>query len=100
MFFSLSINRFTLSDLISVKKKNDFIKELVDNEGNVITDQKEMANLLNSYFNNIGDDLEKKLPKGDNPLLHVRKDVLNSMFLSLTSHEVIHKLINNLLKKM
>ena len=29
----------------------------------------------------------------------MRTDVLNSMFLSLTSHEEIHKLINNLLKK-
>ena len=45
------------------KKKKDSIEKLVDNEGNVITDQKEMANLLNYYFNSIGDDLEKKATK-------------------------------------
>ena len=61
-------------------RKNNSIKELVDNEGNFVSDPKQKANLLNDYFNNIGNDLEKLLPEGKNPMSYVHKDVLNSMF--------------------
>ena len=71
----------------------------MDNEGNIINDPKQKANLLNDYLNNIGNDLEQLLPKGNDPMSFVHNDVLNSMFLSLTNDEEIYNLINRLRKK-
>ena len=75
------------------------IRELVDNEGNIVNDPKQKANLLNDYFNKIGNDLDKLLPKGKDPMSHVHDEVLNSMFLSFTDNEEMYNLINKLRKK-
>ena len=76
--------------------KNNSIKELIDKEGNAISSPKPMANLLNDYFNNIGNSLAKKLPLRGNPMNFMKKDIQNSIFLFNTSVEEVYKLINKL----
>ena len=43
------------------KKKNSVVNKLLDGE-RVLTDKKEMVNAMNSFFVNIGANVEKKIP--------------------------------------
>ena len=55
----------TINQLTNKKSKTTNINELVIDQ-KVITQPEEIADSLNTYFNEIGSVLAKDLPKGDN----------------------------------
>ena len=50
----------------------------------------ELTSLAQDYFDNIGDELDELVPIGGEPMCHVHEEVLNSMFLFLTSNKEVY----------
>ena len=64
--------------------------------GNVITNEKEVANTFNRYFINVADDLTKKLGNTDADIYDYLKDPTNSFCISPTSREEVLDILNEL----
>ena len=66
-------------------------------DGEIITDQKRVANKFNEFFTNIGPDLSKQIPESDLDFTEFLKNPNNNnMFLSPTDSIEIKSLIQNL----
>ena len=78
-------------------KQKQYIHNIM-HDGKSVTKQSEIAEIFNSYFCNIGTNLEQQLPKvQNNNFCESMPNLLpNSMFLEPVSEEELLKLINNL----
>lgn len=79
------INDFTYSQ----KKGSTKNINITDNQGNIIKDDKEKAELFNNFFINIGTELKNKIPK-TNINFSGHNKTLNSLYLTpVTENELI-----------
>ena len=90
-----------VNDIANYKKKTKTnVKNMVDENGNKLTNSIDIANCLNNHFATVGSKMAQKFDdinssRLKDPLSYISKDVKNSLFLSLpTSHE-ISKIISN-----
>ena len=85
----------TINPLTNKKSKATNINELVINQ-KVITEPEEIADSLNTYFNEIGSVLAKDLPEGDNSfekyIVPVEKKIEINRHLPIEVRNVIMKL--------
>ena len=68
-----------ISNLVNVKSSNKANINLLDNDKNLISDQKNIANKFNNYFVNVGTNIEKQIPKTEGDF---KNDVFQIIFSS------------------
>ena len=88
-----------LNSILKCKQsKKTYINKLIVNDVE-ITDQKEIANNLNSFFANIGESLSNDLPKTDaDPLIYMRGNYPVLREFAPTSLEEVKNIINKMKK--
>ena len=71
------------------KCKNSYLTSILNNNKSV-DNPKDIANIFNNFFANIGKTTEKRIPRGSHsPLFYLRGNYSRSIFLSpVTSHEI------------
>ena len=71
------------------KRKNSYITSILNNNKSV-DNPKDIADIFNNFFANIGKTTEKGIPQGShNPLFYLRGNYSGSIFLSpVTSNEI------------
>ena len=71
------------------KYKNSYVTSILNNNKSV-DNPKDIANIFNNFFANIGKTTEKGIPRGSHsPLFYLRGNYSRSIFLSpVTSHEI------------
>ena len=74
--------------------ENNSITQVVDKEGNMISDDREKAEMLNKFFCSVGKTLASEITK--NPLELKEKNLENSIFLTPCTPNEIFKIINEL----
>jgi len=83
----------------SNNKLNSKIKEIISNN-NIYTDKGEIANTMNSYFCNIGKNINDSInDNGINPTEYIDADLPNSFFFVPTSTNSIKNVISSLKNK-
>jgi hypothetical protein len=76
------------------KSKNEIY---LNNNGEIVTDQKNVANMFNKYFTNVAQNLVDKMGETKNSFKDYLKNTnINSMFLEETTSDEVTKLINNI----
>lgn len=79
------------------KKDNNKITSIIDN-GNKIEDKTEIANIMNSYYCNVGKNLSKKIVEPDEKPKEIERNP-KSIFVTPTNAEEIRTIINQLKNK-
>jgi len=86
-----------IRDLINVSKKSSSKIQKILYNGQMITENKGMANIINSFYTNIGSSVEAKIPQSKNTF---RSYLGNSIFSSFNPSEIstdeIAKIVNDL----
>ena len=87
-----------IRNLVNVKSSNIANINLFDNDKNLISDQKNIANKFNEYFVNVGSNIENKIPKthGDFKSYLNKIKSSKSFFLRATGPLEIDKIIDTL----
>ena len=87
-----------IRNLVNVKSANKANINLFDNDRNLISDQKNIANKFNNYFVNVGISMENKIPKtvGDFKSYMSKINFSKSFFLHATGPLGIDKIIDTL----
>jgi hypothetical protein len=87
-----------INEVTDVKKQAKVILELNDDVGRVFTSRqpKEMANTINTFFSNVGEDIASKIEKHQNSELPTTDFNQRSMFLSATDETEISRYISDL----
>ena len=87
----------TINDIIG---KNDRLKRVQTKfriNGKLITDKKEVSNLFNNFFSNVGKTLDDKIPKASiDPVSFINRNQTVNIFLKPVDPEEIKKCILNL----
>ena len=84
-----------INEIIHNKKSKDSDIFLDDN-GNILTDQKKVANKFNLFYKNVASNLVEKLPKPNTKFREYLKNPnKNSMFLNETEPGEVFTLLNN-----
>lgn len=83
---------------IGKKKKKSVIIEKLNVQGNCTQDKKKIANHMNHFFNNIGNELASKITK-DKSFNYTEERRENSLFFTPVSQKEISTIINKLKKK-
>lgn len=84
--------------VINFKKNKQNSVNVIEHNGELITDHTKITNIFNNYFVSVGNNLSKDIPNKNSPndaenLIKSNKD---SMFLTPITNDEILKLINNL----
>ena len=79
-------------------RKKTRINYLINSNGNEINDQTEIANHLNDHFNTIGSEMASKFDSAstNDPIKHLTRSPLSSIYLQPTTIEEIIKLIGEI----
>ena len=73
------------------------ISSMYDNDGNKLTSQTEISNLLNWHFSTIGKRMAKQLTqRGGDPLSYIQHDVVAPLLMTLSTSYEFEKLIDEL----
>ena len=93
----------------NTKKLWNVIKEVINKKGktvipsqfklgnNIVNDKQKIANTFNSYFSNIGKDLDKIIPSTDSdPLSYISESNPHSIFLKPVDTSEVEKIIKSL----
>lgn len=87
-----------INSLMKSNKKAEQIEKIYTNN-KTITNEKEIANEMNTYFSNIGKVLDEKINNNYNFLDYLSDPYHNSIYLEDTNEEEIIKIINKLPNK-
>ena len=83
--------------LVNVNKKKSVNIKLIYENSNPITDNKGMANAFNSFYSNLGNSIEQKIPKGRRSFSSYLDIPINSNFHALPCDESeIASIISNI----
>jgi len=87
-----------IRQLVNINKNKSVSIKLLKNENNSdITDNKEMANSFNNFFSNIGNSVEKKIPRSQKCFSSYLTTPINSTFnITLCNEIEIKNIISNL----
>ena len=79
-------------------RKKISVDLLIDSKGNELRDKKEIANNLNDHFNTIGSKMASKFENSarKDPLRHITRSPLCTMYFLFATNDEISKLINEL----
>ena len=88
-----------INDLIKPKTGKSAAIELIDNDGNLISDQTAIANNFNEFFSNVGPKLANDIPpSNNNPLSYISYNV-HSFFCLPTNCIEVSNIINSFKNK-
>jgi hypothetical protein len=102
-------NNLLIENKINTKKKWSIIKEVINKKstskhpqtfninGSLTDDKSKIANAFNKYFNNIGNNLAKKIPNvATDPLSFVRNNIPDTIVLREVTSNEVEKIIKKL----
>ena len=93
---SKNLWKYVNSKLGRKNNQETIIEHIVGDDGNIVSDTKDMANVMNKYFSNIGEKISQSItqPVGEKatlPPIHPK-----TIFLQPTDHTEIEKLIKSM----
>ena len=81
---------------MNINKKKCFNIKLINDNNSPITDNKEMANVFNNFYSNLGNSIEQKIPISQRSFSSFLDSPLNSSFYGSPCDESeIHSIISN-----
>lgn len=87
----------TLQTLLNAKHKNDSLPtRVIDEDGKETTDDKNIAENLNTFFTEVGQNLKDSIPPSNLNPLQLLPDIDNEMDLTITNEEELVMIIDKL----
>ena len=85
-----------IRQLVNINKKKSMSIKLINENNKPITDHKEMANVFNNFYSNLGSSIEQKIPKSQKSFSSYLNTPINSTFNATLCEETeIAAIISN-----
>ena len=103
-FFDNNINNMKktwkgIKDILNLKSKDDQHISQIYHNNKTISNEKDIANVFNNFFTNIGTNLDSEIPKTNimkNPQTYLQNKVEQSLILTPTTPSEVTSIINSL----